>query len=218
MSEEIKNEPILPAEEPAVKSDKKARTIMMWASIIIAVIVLGIIVYIFAYREPAIKKGNEAIGVVDRTAIFENNDSLALEGYKNVADNYGFAAGNRATLMTAQLLYKQGDYEQALKYLNKYKATDKVIAAQALTLKGDCLVNLDKYDDAIKAYDKAISRADKNPMLVPVILTKKATVLAEQGKYAKAADIYAEIENKYPEAARTFGAESKKLQYESLAQ
>lgn len=217
MSEEIKNEPILPAEEPVVKADKKARTIMMWATIAIAVIVVGVIVYIFAYRQPAIEKGNEAIGQVDRTAIFENNDSLALEGYKNVADNYGFAAGNRAALMTAQLYYKQGDYEQALKYVSKYKSTDNVVAAQALTLKGDCLVNLDKYADAIKAYNKAISKADKNPVLVPLIMTKKATVLAEQGKYAEAAEIYSEIETKYPAAARQFNAEGRKLQYESLA-
>lgn len=217
-NEEIKKEPILPAEEAQVKKDQKVRSIMMWASIAIAIVVIGTIAYIFGYRQPAIEKGNEAIGKADHIALFEANDSLALAAYQDVADNYSFAAGNRAKLESAIILYRQGKYEEALKYVNDYKSTDKVISATAQALKGDCLVNLDKYADAIKAYDKGLSNADKNPQLVPYLLNKKAVVLMSGLKdYAAAAKVYKTIETEYPNFAYSFNAEGRRLQCEALA-
>lgn len=216
-NEEIKNTPILPAEEPQVKKDEKIRSIMMWASIAIAIVVIGTIAYIFGYRQPAVEKGNNAIGAADNIALFQNPDS-ALTAYQAVAANNGFAAGNRANLESAIILYRQGKYEEALKYVNEYKSTDNVVAATAQALKGDCLVNLDKYADAVKAYDKGISNADKNPQLVPFLLNKKATVLMVGLKdYAAAAKVYQTIETDYPAFARTVNAEGRRLQCESLA-
>lgn len=210
-------EPILPADNSAVKNDKKVRTIMMWTSIAIAFVVLGTIAYIFGYRQPAVEKGNNAIGNADRIALFENNDSLALATYQQVANEHGFAAGNLAKLNAAIILYRQGKYEEALKAVDAYKPTESIIGATSLALKGDCLVNLDKYDDAIKAYDKAISRADKNPQLVPYLLNKKAVVLMAQEKWNDAAKVYKTIETDYPQFASTVNAEGRRLQCESLA-
>lgn len=215
-NEEIK-EPILPAETSEVKNDKKLRSIMMWTSIVIALIVVGTIAYVFGYRQPQIEAGNDAIGEADRIALFENNDSLALATYQAVADKYGFAAGNRAKLASAIILYRQGKYEEALKEVNGYKPTDNVIGATALALKGDCLVNTDKLADAVKAYDKAIKQADNNPQLVPYLLSKKATVLMAQEKYGDAAKVYKEIETEYPEFAAGTNAEGRRLQCEELA-
>ena len=213
---EIKD-PILPAETGEVKNDQKVRSIMMWASIVIAIIVIGTIAYIFGYRTPAIEHGNAAIGEADRIALFENNDSLALQAYQSVADKYGFAAGNRAKLQSAIILYRQGKYDEALKYVDGYKATDNVVGATALSLKGDCLVNLDKYADALKAYDKAIKQADKNPQLVPFLMNKKAVVLMAMEKWNEAAQVYKTIETDYPEFAASVNAEGRRLQCESLA-
>lgn len=215
-NEDIK-EPILPADNSAVKNDKKVRSIMMWTSIAIALVVILTIAYIFGYRQPAVEKGNAAIGEADRIALFENNDSLALAAYQQVAKEYGFAAGNRANLNAAIILYRQGKYEEALKAVDDYKATDNVIGATALALKGDCLVNLDKYADAVKAYDKAISRADNNPQLVPFLMNKKAVVLMAMEKWSDAAKVYKTIETDYPQFASTVNAQGRRLQCESLA-
>ncbi len=216
-NEEIKNAPILPAEDAQVKKDQKIRNIMMWASIAIAIIVIGTIAYIFAYRQPAIEKGNNAIGAADHVAMTQGADS-ALVMYENVAKNHGFAAGNRAKLQSAIILYSQGKYEEALKYVDQYKSTDKVVSATAQALKGDCLVQLDKYAEAIKAYDKGISNADKNPQLVPYLLNKKAVVLMNGLQdYAAAAKVYKTIETEYPAFAQSVNAEGRRLQCESLA-
>lgn len=212
-----KNEQILPEDEPSVKNAKKARSIMMWASIVVALIVLGILLYIFAYRQPAIKKGDEAIAPADRVALFEDNDSTALAMYEAVANEQGFGAGNRATLEVAIRQYEKGDYAKALEYINKYDASDNVVGALAYGLKGDCLVNLDKYGDAVKAFNKAIKQADNNPQLVPYFMTKKAVVLCAQEKYGDAAKIYSEIETKYPTFAAQNHTESRRIQAEAFA-
>lgn len=212
MSDE--KEPITPAEEPKIKKESKARSIMIWATVIASVIVIGVICYIYLYRQPAIAKGDEAIAPADRAAM-EQNDSLALQLYEKVAANNGFYAGDRAKLEAAELLYSKGDYKKALQYVEDYSPKDKVVGALAYGLKGDCLVNLDRNSDAISAYDKAISQSDNNPQLVPYFLGKKATVLMAEKKNAEAAEILRTIENKYPAFAAQNGIEARRVQAES---
>ncbi len=209
------NEPILPAEESSVETANKARKIMMWATIAVAIVVIGVLLYIFAYKQPAVAKGNEAIGDADRIALFEGNDSTALAAYEAVAANHGFDAGNRAALESAIILYRQGEYQKALDYVEKYSATDNVVGPLAYGLKGDCLVNLDKYADAVKAFNKAISASDNNPQLVPYFLQKKAVVLCAEGNFAEAAKAYKEIEEKYPFYAQRAGIEGRRIQAEA---
>lgn len=211
------NEPILPAEESSVETANKARKIMMWATIAVAIVVIGVLLYIFAYKQPAVAKGNEAIGDADRIALFEGNDSTALAAYEAVAANHGFDAGNRAALESAIILYRQGEYQKALDYVEKYSATDNVVGPLAYGLKGDCLVNLDKYADAVKAFNKAISASDNNPQLVPYFLQKKAVVLCAEGNFAEAAKAYKEIEEKYPFYAQRAGIEGRRIQAEAQA-
>lgn len=216
MSNDFKNEPIVADEQHALGRDKRVRSIMMWCSIVAAIIVIGSIAYIYGYRNPNIAAGNEAIAQADNAALFAQNDSLALQQYEEVAAKYSFDAANRAKLQSAILLYQKGDYEQALSYLSDYDPKEEVIGATALGLKGDCLVNLDKYAEALKAYDSAISQSDKNPLLVPYFLMKKAHVYEAQGEYAQAAKAWDTIDKEYPEFAMNVQAESHRIQAEAL--
>lgn len=215
MNEEPKKvaEPILPADEPVVRNDKRMRSIMMWCSIAAAAIVIGIIAYIFGFRQPAIENGNEAIGVAD-AQLAAGNDSVALELYQQVADDHGFAAGNRAALQSAILLYQKGEYQQALEYLNKYDNTDEIIGACATALKGDCYANLDQLDKAENAFAKAATLCKGNKALVPYFLLKKAHILEAEGKFDAAAVTYGTIEKEYPAFGQQIGAEANRLRCE----
>lgn len=194
----------LPMDEPKVQNDKRMRSIIMWASVIAAVIVIGIIIYIYAVRQPAISNGNDALGQANTTLLLQQNDSLALQQYEAVADKYGYDAGNLAKLNAAILLYKKGDYEAAAKYLDSYSASESVIGAAAASLQGDCYVNLDQLDSAAKAYRTAIKRSDDNPHYTPFFMLKLANAARAQGAYAEEADIYAKIKHDYP----TYGPEN----------
>ena len=74
-----------------------------------------------------------------------------------------------------------------------------MLEANALVLEGDCYVNLKKYDDALKAYNKAVKAADKNPQIVPRVLMKEANVYDEQKAYDKALGCYEQIQKDYPQ-------------------
>lgn len=179
--------------EQRVETNKKK---IIWVIVgLIAVIAAGLWAYYGVYQ-----KGNEesmeAIGNAD-IAMMNGEDSLALKLYQNVAANHSGKFANRANLEAAVILYGKGKYAEALKSLEEYSAEESLIGALAMSMKGDCNVNLKKYDEAIKCYDEAIKAADGNKLLIPYALCKKATVLSAQNKHKEAADIYKEIKDKY---------------------
>ena len=160
-----------------------------------AVILVAILAW-FLVRQSQTAKADQAIALAD----VEQNDSIALNLYKEAA-THGTKSGDRAKMECAIRLYGAGNYEEAIKYLDDASASDEIIAAGIETLKGDCYVNLKNYDAAIKAYEKAISEANGNSQLVPIILIKEANVYREQKNYAAEAKAYGKIVDEYP----TFG-------------
>ena len=162
----------------------------------IAIIAIGLGYYYGIYRS-GIDGASEMIGKAD-ISLAQGNDSLALTQYQAVAAEYSNSVANRANLNAAILLYQEGKYQEALNSLNEYSLDDELIGAAAESLKGDCLVNLKKYDEAIATYDNAISVSADNDLYTPLFMMKKATVLSAQKKYADAAAIYQKIKESYP--------------------
>ena len=74
-----------------------------------------------------------------------------------------------------------------------------MLAANALALTGDCYVNLKQYDKALDYFRKAVSKADKNPQIVPRVLLKEANVYDEQKKYDKARMLRTDQRNEHPQ-------------------
>ena len=170
---------------------------IMWGMIALSAIAVIVLVYIFAVRNPGIKSADEAVGQADFT-LAQGNDSLALAQYQQVANEYGYDAGNRATLMAATLLFQKGEYQQAHDQLKNYDAKEAIVGAAAYSLEGDCYVNLQKYPEALKSYDKAISQSDDNQLYTPLFMLKKATVLREQKDYKAELKVLEAIKAKYP--------------------
>lgn len=191
-----------------VKRNSKALTI---ACISLAAIVGAVLIYIYAVRMPGIQHANDAIGEADLTLAL-GQDSLALEQYKAVADEYGYDAGNRAKLQAAILLYQKGEYEQAISYLDSYKPTDPIIGASALALHGDCLVNLDKNEEALGYFRKAVKQSDSNPYYTPAFMLKEANVLRAMGNYKEEAAVYSEINTRFPDYGQLINADMEKYQ------
>lgn len=170
---------------------------LMWGMIVIAIIAIVVLIYMFFVHKPGITAANEAASKAD-IELAQGNDSTALALYR-VAAEKGHDAGSRAALMAATLSYKNGNYEAALGDLKKFKGNDDIVAAAAKSLEGDCYVNLQKYPEALKAYDKAISESNDNALYTPLFMMKKATVLRAQGDYAAELKVLESIKEKYPE-------------------
>lgn len=183
---------------PDILSRAKANSkLIMGLAIFVLVVLIAVFAWFFISQKNA-AKADEALGRADAAA----NDSVALVLYKEAA-TMGHKSGNIAKVQVAIRLYAQKDYEGAISYLEDASIDDKVVAAGAKTLLGDCYVNLQKYPEALKAFDNAEDLADGNPRVVPVILIKKANIYRAQKNYAAEAEAYKEIIDEYPSFIQT---------------
>ena len=179
----------LAAENKEIKNDvTRGQKYVMWGMIAVSVIAVLTVIYIFAIRNPAVKAANEAVAQADMT-MTQGNDSLALAQYQQVAKEYGYDAGNNASLMAATLLYKKGEYQQAIDQLKNYSPAEAIVGAAAQSL---------------ECYDNAISVSDDNAYYTPLFMIKKATVLREQGKYADELKVLENIRENYSEYCNAY--------------
>lgn len=183
--------------------------IIVWTCAAVAAVVCVILLYMYAFRQPAKDSAAKALGQAD-IELLAGNDSIALAKYQEVAQNHSYEAGNLANLNAAILLYKQGKYEEAAKYLADYDPTESVIGAASRSLMGDCYVNLKDYEKALDCYKNAVKISDANPHYTPAFLLKEATVYRELKNYKAEADTYREILKNYPAYGNENGIDIKK--------
>lgn len=192
--------------------NEKMKKLAVWTGAGIVVIVGLIFIWIFAVIKPGQASAAQAKAQADMT-LEQGNDSLALKQYTAAADK-GYAAGKLAAVQAGNLLYMKGQWQKALDMYERADVNDHIVYPGVLGKKGDCMVNLKKYEDAVSLFDQAARACDENPQLVPYFLMKKATVLHALKKYKEEYDTYTQVVNDYPQyAAANTGINPQKLQY-----
>lgn len=189
---------------------QKNQKVIMWCTLGVAIVVALVLAYVYLIHEPAKAKGNDEIGKADLQLVI-GNDSTALAQYLTVADKMGGDAANRAALQSACLLYEKGEYQQALEYAKKFSSNESVIGAAALSLEGDCYVNLDNLDAAVKAFKSAISKSNDNALYTPFFMMKLARVYREQKNFSGEVVVYEDILKDFPQYGDTYGIDVEKL-------
>ena len=192
--------------EQKVENNKKIIIYAAAAIVIIAAIIFG---YKYLYQQPRTESARTEVCQADMSLAM-GQDSVALVQYKAVADKYGNESGERAALQAGILLYQNGKYEEAITYIKKYSFEGTIVGPAAQSLLGDCYVNLDKLSDALSAYDKAVKLSGDNELYTPLCMTKKAVVYRAQKEFAKEAEIYQTIKDKYPTFAANYSIDVDK--------
>lgn len=203
-------EQIEQAEDIVAKARANKKT-LVGVSVALVVIIAAVLVWLLVAQSGS-RKADELIARADAA----QNDSIALTLYADAA-KAGYKSGNRAKAEMGIRLYREGKYEEALKYLDDASLDDEIAAAGVYNLQGDCHVNLNQYDQALKCYGKAISKADKNPEIVPFVLIKEANIYRAQGKFADEAKAYKTIIDDYPTYVATTRVDIKKYYERALA-
>ena len=186
--------------EQRVENNKKSIYWVVGVIIVVAAVIMG---YVYGIHNPNMNEARNEIAKADMEVAL-GNDSLALVQYKSVADNFSNSAANRANLDAAIILYQDGKYEEAAAYINNFDAEGVIVGPASQSLLGDCYVNLKKYDEALGAYDKAISLSNDNSLYTPLFMVKKATVYRELKNYAAEADVFQTIKDKYPDFTQNY--------------
>lgn len=208
--------------EQKVEHNKK---MIMWAGIGVAAVVAVALIYIFAIRRPGQQKDATNFGLANN-AVMEMNmknsqgllstDSLRNAELDKVIKLYeaaaqgSYAGANNAKLMCAVYLYQKGEYQKSLDYLKDYDRKESVIGCTSKCLEGDCLVNLDKFNEAVACYQEAAKIADGNPMLVPYAMLKEASVQRQLKNYSAEAAIYENLIANYPKYGQENGIDFEK--------
>lgn len=160
-----------------------------------------ILIIICCFQYCGSQSGKKEMSKADYAMLTANDSTTqadAMKMYNEIAENSNSTAAQRAKIYSAGEAYGNGDYEKALNYIKDVNTKSPVVQTLKFTLEGDCYVNLDKTDDAIAAYNKALSEANDNPELAPYVLTKLANAYRFKADYANEAKTLKELMNKFP--------------------
>ena len=167
----------------------------------ISAVVLLVVAGYFGFNYYKASQNELAQKEMFQAVYYFESDSLKLAlngdgnnlGFIDIADEYGISeAGNLANFYAGATFLKQGNYESAIQYLDKFSSNDLLVQPRAYSLIGDAYMELKKYDDAVKYYNKA---ADYKPnkFFTPTYLMKAALAYEKLNQNDKAKAAYEKI-------------------------
>lgn len=193
-------------EEVLVKSEsflvKNLKTIVIAAGVVL-VAVGGWYGYTKLIQEPRNERASAELFKAEDLFI-NGQDSLALageglttKGMEAIIKEYsGTDAANVAQLYKGIALYDAGQYKEAIAALEQFDSKDAYVAPSAIRLIGDCYAQLEQYQDAVKAYERAAKLAS-NEAISPSCLIKAGHAYERLGNKEKALELYQEVQTKY---------------------
>lgn len=181
---------------------EKNKNNLMIAGIALIVVAGGLYYYTSEYlpeRENEAANGlyqAEKYMKMDSTNLALNGDGVNM-GLIEVADDYSSTkVGAQAAYFAGRLLMDEGKYDEALEYLNDADLGGKIMPAMLLTLKGDCLSELEKFEEAGDMYAKA-AKVETNDLSTPYALMKAGMAYEEAGELGDALKAYKRLSNDF---------------------
>ena len=193
--------------------EEKKKVINVSSSVFL--VVLALILAYFLYYVP--KKQGEAEIAIFKAERYFGMDSLQLalngdgvyDGLLTVIDEYGNTkSGNRAKYMAGICYLKSGQYDEAIKYLKKFKSKDKLVSVQALGSIGDAYLEKNDIDNAMKYYKKAVSK-NRNELITPVYLQRLGWLCEMQGEWSNALSYYETLQQEYTQSPEAMDVEKR---------
>ncbi|MFT4800880.1 MAG: tetratricopeptide (TPR) repeat protein [Flavobacteriaceae bacterium] len=121
-------------------------------------------------------------------------------GFVDIIDNYGGTdAANLATYYAGIAYLNTGKYQEAIQYLDKFKANDANVGPIAKGAIGDAFAQLEQPEDALKYYESAASMSSSD-LTAPRFLLKAGITATTLGKSAIALKHFNAIIENYPKS------------------
>ncbi len=170
--------------------------------VVIVAVVLGYFGLNRYYFEPREKVAMEQMFMAERyfeidslnKALYGDGNNL---GFLDIIDDFGRTkAGNLARYYSGVIFLKNGEFEESIAHLGKFKSRDNIIRPMALGSMGDAYLELNQQDKAIKQY-LAAAKASSNDLTAPLYLYRAGKVYEMKQDYKKALAIYEQIQKEY---------------------
>ncbi|MVN76249.1 tetratricopeptide repeat protein [Hymenobacter sp. HMF4947] len=131
-------------------------------------------------------------------------------GLDKVATEYsGTKAGNLAAFYAGVAALKQGKFQDAYNYLDKFSSSDYLVQSRAYSLMGDAQLELNKPKEAADLYAKAADH-NANEYFSPGYVLKEGIALEAAKDNAGAVKAYDRIINDYPSSQEVAEARQRK--------
>ena len=210
MAKEIKNENAEAVVEAVSKTEKffnENGKLLSIIAVAVVVVAAGIFCwYKFAYQ-PAQAEAQGQMALAEQNFIaadYEvalNGDGNVL-GFNQIMEEYGAKAGKAVYFYAGVCELQLGNFEAAIKALEKYNGKDAILAARATACIGDAYVGLENYAKALAYFQKAADVADN--MFAAGYLLKAGQVAEKLGENAKALGFYETIKDSYPQSMEAY--------------
>ncbi len=137
-------------------------------------------------------------------------------GFLDIVDLYsGTEAANLANFYIGATYLRLTDYENAVRYLDRYSSNDILIQSRAYSLAGDAYMELEDFENAISKYKQAVGHKP-NKEFTPTYLKKLAIAYEENGDLKNAAETYGKIVADYFDSPLYDEAKKHKARLEGL--
>jgi len=188
--------------ERYIEENQKPLTIIVLALVVVVIVFMGYKRFIVI---PAEKEAQSQMFMAER--YFEQDSfNLALYGDGNnlgmidIIDDYGITKSSELAHYYAGVSFLNlGEFELAIKHLEKFSSNDKMIKLIAKGAIGDAYLELGEPSKAIGYYEKAATTED-NVFVNPIYLFKAGQVYESQEEFQKALETYQKIKDNYPES------------------
>lgn len=183
-------------------------------TLIALVILLALVGGYFGYKhfiqEPKEKQAEEAMFRaedyfrMDSVRLALNGDNVNAGFVKIISKYPGTDAAKLAAFYAGSCYLKQGDFNNAVKYLKDFTTTAPQVQAKAYGLLGDAYSELNKKEDAVAAYKKAGTAYEKDDVISPEYLFRAGYLYESMGRNKEAIEMYQLIKDKYPGTQRGY--------------
>lgn len=178
----------------------------------IAVLISGYVLFTNKYVAPREIKAQEQIFKgenyfqKDSFELALNGNGVDYLGFKAIIKEYGITkTANLAKAYAGVSYFKLGEYKNAISYLEDFDSDDELISPAIIGLIGDCYVELNDLNKALKYFKKATK--EENNVTSPVFLKKMGVIYESQKKYDEAIEVYTIIKDKYFKSTEAYDIE-----------
>lgn len=191
--------------EQWIENNQKTLWIILIAVLVVAFAIFGITKYNKKRNENASAQIFKAQQYFESEQ-YENalNGDGNNVGFLDIVNDFGATKTGKLAAYYAGISYmKQGNYNEAIEYLKKYKNNDQVLSAMALGAIGDCYMELDDLQSAVSYYAKAAAK-NANDFTSPMFLMKEGLTYEIMGDFAKALNAYQTLKKDFPNSNEAF--------------
>jgi tetratricopeptide (TPR) repeat protein len=181
-------------------TERNAKPLII-AFVLVAVAVAGF----FLYTMWKDNQATEAQAEMFQAQFYFEADSLNLAlngdgnypGFLQIIDKFGGTpAANLAHFYAGAAYLKQGQYQEAVDHLQDFSSDDILVQARAYALEGDAYMEMEKFEAAADAYQKA-AEYESNKSFSPQYMSQAAMAYELAGDNAAALALYTEVVDNY---------------------